>query len=143
MSSDSTFGRSRGYGSHSPNLSSVPRSVRYTPSVCPPWCARVVNTSAVRASRTTSPMTTTTLPRLVPPPPLMRCKSYFHHKNIIRFLPIYHSHREEIRRQRSSRSRGDVMSYRRLKMLFPFPNKVYLLDRATRKRPALALFSTL
>jgi hypothetical protein len=32
MSSDSTSGRtSRGSGSHSPNLSSVPRSVRYNP----------------------------------------------------------------------------------------------------------------
>jgi len=34
MSSDSTSGRtSRGSGSHSPNLSSVPRSVRYNPIV--------------------------------------------------------------------------------------------------------------
>ena len=32
MSSDSTSGRtSRGSGSHSPNLASVPRSVRYNP----------------------------------------------------------------------------------------------------------------
>jgi hypothetical protein len=32
LSSDSTSGRtSRGSGSHSPNLSSVPRSVRYNP----------------------------------------------------------------------------------------------------------------
>jgi hypothetical protein len=36
MSSDSTSGRtSRGSGSHSPNLSSVPRSVRYNPISVP------------------------------------------------------------------------------------------------------------
>jgi hypothetical protein len=61
--SDGTSGRtSRGSGSHSPNLFSVPHFVHYNPSVCPPWGARVVNARAVRASMTTSPTITTTLP---------------------------------------------------------------------------------
>ncbi|KAI0280996.1 hypothetical protein BGY98DRAFT_270049 [Russula aff. rugulosa BPL654] len=52
MTSDSTSGcTSRASGSHSPNLSSVPHSVRYNPIVCPPWRARVVNASTVRASK--------------------------------------------------------------------------------------------
>jgi hypothetical protein len=82
-----------------PTSPPCPAPCAITLSMCPPWRAWIVNASAMQASRTTSPMTTTTLPQLVPSPPLMRCKSYFHHKIIIRFLPVYHSRREQIRRQ--------------------------------------------
>jgi hypothetical protein len=51
MSSDSTSGRtSRGSGSHSPNLSSVPRSVRYNP-ISVPSVARVGRERKRRASK--------------------------------------------------------------------------------------------
>ena len=69
----------------------------------------------------------------------MRCKSYFQYKNYYPFLPIYHSRREEIRRQRieSEQRRRDELrdGYRRLKDALPVSNqkssKVSLLDRAT------------
>ena len=59
--------------------------------------------------------------------------------SIISFLPIYHSRREEIRRQRieSEQRRRDELrdGYRRLKDALPVSNqkssKVSLLDRAT------------
>src|SRR6266403_5373904 len=64
LSFDSTSGRtSRGFGSHSPNLSSVPRSVRYNP-ISVPSVARSGRERKRRASKhMTSPMTTTTLSR--------------------------------------------------------------------------------
>jgi hypothetical protein len=74
-----------------------------------------VNASAVRASRTTSLMTTMTLPLLVPP--------------LYPFLPIYHSRcaRKSVVNV-SGRSRGDVMSsepdgYRHLKDALPVSNQ--------------------
>jgi hypothetical protein len=104
-----------------------PAPCAITPSVCPLWCAWVVNASAVQASRTTSPMMTTTFPRLVPPPPLIRCKSYFHHKTIICFftylsqlqrgklLPTYQVSREDVMCSETA----TVAS----RMLFPFPTE--------------------
>ena len=81
MSSDSTSGRtSRGSGSHSPNLSSVPRSVRYNP-IPVPSVARSGRERKRRASMQDDfSATTMNLPPLVPP--RMRCKSYFHYAHI-------------------------------------------------------------
>ncbi|KAH9081786.1 hypothetical protein EDB83DRAFT_2589908 [Lactarius deliciosus] len=115
MSSDSTSGRtSRGSGSHSPNLASVPRSVRYNP----------ISVSSVARSGP-SMMTSPTddddfAPANVPAA-----------SNEVR--------REEIRRQRieSEQRRRDELrdGYRRLKDALPVSNqkssKVSLLDRAT------------
>jgi len=122
MSSDSTSGRtSRGSGSHSPNLASVPRSVRYNP---------ISVTSVARAGRERkrrpskhddfSDDDDDFAPANVPAA-----------SNEVR--------REEIRRQRieSEQRRRDELrdGYRRLKDALPVSNqkssKVSLLDRAT------------
>ena len=121
MSSDSASGRtSRGSGSHSPNLASVPRSVRYNP-ISVPSMARPSHERKRRFSKRISPTNDDDFaPASVPAA-----------SNEVR--------REEIRRQRieSEQRRRDELrdDYRHLKDALPVSNqkfsKVSLLDRAT------------
>ncbi|KAF8273019.1 hypothetical protein EI94DRAFT_1795715 [Lactarius quietus] len=122
MSSDSTSGRtSRGSGSHSPSLASVPRSVRYNP-ISVPTMARTGRERKRRPSKHDdfSDDDDDFAPANVPAA-----------SNEVR--------REEIRRQRieSEQRRRDELrdGYRRLKDALPVSNqkssKVSLLDRAT------------
>ena len=88
MSSDSTSGRtSRGSGSHSPNLSSVPRSVRYNPIPVPSMARLSRECKRCASKQDDFSETTMNLPPLVPP--RMRCKSYFHYAHI---HPLARSH---------------------------------------------------
>jgi hypothetical protein len=74
MSSDSTSGcTSRGSGSHSPNLSSVPCSVCYNPISVPSMACSGRECKGHPSSRTTSLTAMTTLPPLVPRLPRTRC----------------------------------------------------------------------
>jgi len=122
MSSDSASGRtSRGSGSHSPNLSSVPRSVRYNP-ISVSSVARSGRERKRRSSKHDdfSDDDDDFAPASAPTA-----------SNEVR--------REEIRRQRieSEQRRRDELrdGYRRLKDALPVSNqkssKVSLLDRAT------------
>jgi hypothetical protein len=141
MSSDSASDRtSRGSGSHSSSLSSVPQFVRYNPisvaAVTRPGRERKRRSSKHDDfSDKTSPWPAAPLERGVSHLSITKCTIYF--------LLSYCSRREEIHRQRieSRQRRRDELrdGYRRLKDAFISPASFVMVLRLFRVNEALML----
>ena len=121
--SESTSGRtSHGSGSHSPNLSSVPRSVLYNPISVP--LARLGRKHKRRASKQDD--FSNNNDDFVPASallPQMRCKSYFHYKDYFSFL-TYLSQPPRGNLSLKYRVGAEVISSEMvLRIPFPFPTR--------------------